>query len=279
MKEKFLRAERNTARDTKLAQIPATGTEKTAKMRTGETTKVVTWQWQKENRVFVIPQKMAEALNELPFTRDVILAVGHIYRIQGCPPDCKIRTTAREIANVLGLKWEGSLGGKIEDALTLARMLTIQNTTKKYKKSKVWYEKIEVYGFIDGWTRVKTKNGKPIPENKQPLVIQLSEEFAEAIKNSPLISVPVAAIEAARKAPARCRTAAKNILFYLASLQPLDFVTISEEKLLEVSGISSRKDKAHKSLATCLKTLEGVFVKKWEKEGDKYHISLYPQRV
>lgn len=277
--KKFLKTERNVARDTKLAQIPTEGIEKTARIRTGETKKVVEWGWEGETRVFLLPREFADILMELPFTRDVIMAVGHIYLQQGCPPDGKIKTTAREIAATLGLQWKGDLAVKIEDALTLARLLTIRNTRRKIQKGKIWYERTEIYGFLDSWTRIQVRDGRAIPANSQPIMIQLSPEFASALRNEFVIRIPLSAIQAARRAPARCRVAAKNIVFYLASLQPLECVTISASKLRGIAGITTRGDRASKTIQKCLTALQGVVVKKWEKEGDKYHIWLYPQGV
>ena len=277
---KIIFAERNTARDVKLCQSPREGVKKVSTLHTGEKIQVVSWQWPGDSRVFIVPAEILEILaTYMTLTKDVIITAGHLYREQHYPNNRMIETSYRQLAELLGLEWAGKrLINDLSNALTLARWLTIHNhpvIRKLYPNGRVREFSRDTFGFIDRVSRIEIREGRKIPRNKQPLEIVISEMYASAIKKMPAAPVPVAAIEAAHKAPQRLRTPVKNLTYYLASRVPLERVKLSILTLADVLGYKSqRKDKLRRATDNVVNILYGIVIRDYISENDIYTFVL-----
>lgn len=277
---KVLLAERNAARDAKLSRVPTQGKEKVSVFHTGETTQAITWQWPGDSRVFLVPSEILDALaRNISLAKDVIIAAGHLYREQHHPNDRVVRTSYRELAEKLGLVWAGGrLVRDLDDALLVARWLTIKNhpvIRKVYPDGRVREKADLTFGFINFYERLTVVEGKTIPHNKQPLRVCLSEPFSYTIKKLPAAPVPVAALEAAHKAPQRLRTPAKSLVYYLASRVPLQRVSLALLTLADILGYQNpRKNELRRAIENVVKVLHGVVVQDYTVEDDVYTFAL-----
>jgi len=235
---RILLAERNVARDTKLSRVPDEGRDRVGVVHTGEKVQALTWQWPGDGRVFLVPQEILDiTAKSISLTKDLIIVAGHLYREQHYPENRVVETSYRQLAELLALEWAGKrLVEDLDDALTLARWFTIRNhpvIRKLYPDGRIKEISRDTFGFIDRVSRVVMKEGREIPRNRQPLEIYLSEMYAFAVKKLPATPVPVAALEAAHKAPHRLRTPAKSLAYYLASRVPLQRVSLTLATLAE----------------------------------------------
>ncbi|WP_027716922.1 hypothetical protein [Desulfovirgula thermocuniculi] len=281
---KVLLVEKNAARDSALARVPEEGIEKTTTTHTGEKVTAVTWQWEGDKRVFLIPANILETfITAAPLARDLILIVSHMYREQGFPADRVVVTSYRKLAENLGLAWGGTTTREdLENALLVARWYTIQNhpVIRKIQGGKV-KEKGEItFGFISWWERLTMVDGRNIPRNKQPLRICLTEPYAWAIVHLPPAPVPALALEAAHKAPRRLKTPVKNLIYYLAARVPLERVSLSTNTLAEILGFqNSHRTELIRSIENVIKVLHPVMVKNYDRKDDVYEIHLTGKAV
>lgn len=271
---RVLLAERNVARDAKLAWIPEQGENKTAAVHTGEKIQAITWQWPGDNRVFLVPSEVLDALaRNVSLTKDVIIAVGHLFKKQHYPENRMFETSYRQLAELLALRWAGKrLIEDLDDALTLARWLTIRNhpvIRKLYPDGRIKELSHDTFGFIDRVSRIEIRDGHKIPRNRQPLEVCLSEMYAFVIKKLPAAPVPVAAIELAHKSPQRLRTPVKSLVYYLASRVPLKKIQLSLTTLAGILGYrNQRKDKLRRANENVLKILYPIMIRDFQNQGD-----------
>ncbi|WP_334110873.1 hypothetical protein [Thermodesulfitimonas autotrophica] len=278
-----LYAERNVARDVKLSRCPDQAVQKCGQpLHTGEIKDALRWQWpgDADDRVFLVPADLLEIVKpSLPLSRDLIIVVGHLFRIQHYPENRMIETSFRQLTELLALEWAGGKTVEaLDNALTLARWLTIKNypvIRKLYPNGQVKELSHDTVGFIDRVSRIVIRNGKEIPANKQPLEIYLSETYALAIKKLPAAPIPITALEVAHKAPRRIRTPIKNLALYLASRVPLQQVILSKEKLADILGYTNlRNDKFLPAAERVLKALHPVMVNDFTLTKEKTEIVL-----
>lgn len=281
----LLLAERNVARDPKISRIPEKGLEETGITHTGEKLPVITWRWPGDNRIFAVPKEILGVLSHnISLSRDVIIVLGHLFREQHYPKDRIIETSFHELAGKLCLEWAGGrLVSDLEDAILIARWLTIKNhpvIKKIYPDGRV-REKVNLtYGFVNYYEKVTVMEGKNLPRNKQPLRICLSELYAFAIKNLPAAPIPVAALEAAHKAPQKLRTPAKSLTYYLASRVPLEKIQLSLSTLADILGYQSqRKDKLRLACENVLKVLHPIMIRDFQSQNDIFTIVLAGKTV
>lgn len=281
----ILMAERNVARDARLGQAPKEGAQLPAAVaHTGEKVSAITWQWPGDGRVFLVPREILELMGIMPMVKDVIIAAGHMYREQHYPGSKIVKTSYRQLADLLALEWAGGrLVRDLDDALTLARWVTIKNypvIRKLYRDGRVKEFSRDTFGFIDRVSRIEIREGRRIPRNKQPLEICLSEMYAFAVKTLPAAPVPMAALEAAHRAPQRLRTPVKNLVYYLASRVPLGKVQLALPTLAEILGYQTdqRRDKLQRACENAIQVLYPVVVKNFNVNGDVYTILLAGKR-
>lgn len=262
---KLVLAERNVARDVKLGRTPGEGTQRPAFTHTGENVTAVTWQWPGDGRVFLVPTEVLGVLPQVSLTKDVIIAAGHLYREQHYPADRKIETSYRQLAETLALAWAGGRIAKdLEEALTLARWLTIQNYPVIRKLSPSGHVKElsqDTFGFIDHVSRIVIREGKKIAYNRQPVEITLSQLYTLMLKKLPASPVPLAALEAAHRAPIRLRTPAKTLVYYLASRVPLTHISLAQDTLSNILGYqNNRKLEFQRAVENVAGILNGVII-------------------
>lgn len=278
----ILLAERNTARDAKLARVPPKGYEKSGAIHTGEKEVVVAWEWPGDGRVFLVPVELLGNLRtSISLCKDVVIVVGHMYREQNYPSNRIITTSYRQLADMLALGWAG--GKTIEDldqALTLARWLTIQNypvIRQLTVNGNIKEMSRDTFGFINQISRITIREGKQIPRNRQSLEITISELYALMLRRLPAAPVPVAALEAAHKAPQRVRTPVKSMAYYLASRVPLSYVQLSLSNLAAILGYRNpRKNELRQAVENVANILRGIIIADYhpDDDGETYTFNL-----
>jgi hypothetical protein len=282
-----LRMERNFARDARVFRSISKADKNSGKLQTERIPvaqnhrhermeKVAQWRWQGDNRVFFLPLKLAKHLKEMHFVRDVLAAVTTLYLLR--PNGQKVVTTFRELCRVMGAGFNHKMRQRVMDALSVLRMYTIQDQNVPVgftKKGEVeWGAK--VFGFIDAAIAV-THSGdsggprKPLPPRKQRLEIQLSAAYTDILSlgykdKTFLCSVPVDALEAARKLPRRQVPHAKNIVYYIAGRG--GWARMKLDTLADAMGLHARWDKeATKLVENILNRLAERTVLTWRKDA------------
>lgn len=277
-----LLSERNVARDTRLAQVPVKGYEQDGVIHTGERETVVTWQWPGDGRVFLVPARILELVpRNMALARDIIAVTGHLYRQQHYPDNHTVITSYRQLAEILRLEWAGQrLVNDLDNALLIARWITIRDypvIRKLFPDGHIKEQSRHTFGFIDHFSRLEIREGRKIPRNLQPLEIGLSDMYAHAIKTLPAAPIPLTALEATHAAPRSLRVPAKNLMYYLASRVPLQYVKLSLATLTEILGYRNpRRYEVRQSVERVARVLEGVIIRDcaYDQANDVYTFIL-----
>ncbi|MGB9792576.1 MAG: hypothetical protein ACPLTR_08385 [Thermacetogeniaceae bacterium] len=284
-----LHLERNFARDTRMFRLPAkkdpaleerkTVTRKTEQ---GEE-KLVQWQWKGDQRVFVLPLEVLKKMFYSHLSRDVLAAVTTMY-LMGKHEGNKVVTSMREICQMLGLCPNQKNYERIEEVLTWLRLFTIyqQNVPMLGEDGKMYWGS-RVFGFCDyaEWVK-KDDYGNPLPARKQRVEIKLSDIYVKIItlrygkrsEKNMLCTIPVAALEAARKLPREHRVPVKNMVYYLAGRGGR--VVLSPEKIVDIAGYRPRwRNEVNQVVCNLLTSIEEAGIAKInKKENGNFEITL-----
>ena len=272
---------RDVARDRNIFRVPSEGYQKEKNIHTGEIRDVVTWRWPGDERVFLVPIDLFQVASLGGMIRDVVSATGQIYRDQHFPENRIITTSFRKIADIIGLEFNGRVADELELCLAYARSFTVYNhpvITQLNKDGTIKKRSKVTFGFVDCVARVDILNGKPVPKNRAPIEITISNLYAAALKELPPAPLPCAALEAAHKAPRKLRPAIKNMAYFLAARVPAKKVKLLVPTMLEVMGYSGRKDnrmdRCRKPIENVLSKLHSIMVENYYYTNDGYEIIL-----
>lgn len=239
----------------------------------------VQWNWSGDGRIFKVPVDILQYMPDTSMFRDVVACISQLYREQKYPPDYQIATSYRQIADNLGLSWNGGLPKEIGDLLTFAKYFTIDNMriiTELNKDGTIKNSELRAFGFIAEWGREDITNGIKIPENKAKVLINLTKTYADMIKNLVPAPVPVEALIQARTAPRRLIGTTKNMVYRLAARVPQQKITYNTDTLRNIMGISSktRSDKALKTIDRVLQILYPIMIRDFDLTKDKATVFL-----
>ncbi|AEG15202.1 hypothetical protein Desku_1622 [Desulfofundulus kuznetsovii DSM 6115] len=245
-------------------------------LHTGQTTEVVAWRWPGDDRVFLIP---AEFIEKFPggLARDVVAYIGQAYREQHYPEDLRVKIYLRQLATGIALGWGTRTKEMLDDCLAFARFFTIQNYPFSILRKDGTVKTVEkrTFGFVDDVGRVTVWDGREIPPNKQWYNIYLSRLYAEALKTMPAAPFPVAALEAAHRAPRKLITPAKNLAYYLAARVPAQKVRLLIPTIQEILGYSDTNTTyARRAIENVLNVLHPVMVSNYNFTNNGYDIEL-----
>ncbi|MBE3585366.1 MAG: hypothetical protein IMW94_04235 [Thermoanaerobacter sp.] len=277
---RVLYVSRDLARDRNMFRVPPEGYQKEANIHTGEIQDVVTWRWPGDDRVFLVPIELFQAASLGGMIRDIISATGQIYRDQHFPEDRIITTSFRKIADVIGLEFNGRVADELETCLAYARSFTVYNhpvISQLNKDGTVKKRSKVTFGFVDCVARVDILDGKPVPKNRAPIEITISNLYATALKELPPAPLPCAALEAAHKAPRKLRPAIKNIAYFLAARVPSKKIKLLIPTILEVMGYGrkdGRIDRCRKPIENVLSKLYSIMIEDYNYTNDGYEIIL-----
>lgn len=280
---KIIHADRNISRDRNIFRVPRSPAEakKSITIVDNQKTEVISWQWPGDNRVFLVPMELFRTAKLGGITRDIISYAAQLYRDQKFPQDRKITTSARGIAEGIGMSWGSIIKREIDNCLAYARFFTIQNyhlIQELAKNGTIKTSANATFGFIDLVLRPTMINGIEIPKSRQWYQITLSEVYAAAIRTIPPAPVPLAALEAAHSAAWRLQIPAKNLVYYLSSRVPDKEIRLLLPTLRDICNFtttdSERTDKARKSVENALKVLHPIMVENFTYKSDGYDIIL-----
>lgn len=271
---------RNMARDRNMFRVPSKGLKKREQvLHNGEVQDVVSWQWPGDERVFLVPTELFHVARLGGLVRDVISVSGQLFREQGFP--VHIITSYRKIAELLGLSFNGRVADEIEMCFAYARCFTVKNhpvIAQIDKTGKVKKQDIVTFGFIDYVARADIRDGKKIPKNRAPVSIVLSALYATALRELPSSPLPVAALEAAHRAPWKLVVPAKNLVYYLASRVPMREIRLLLPTIRDILGFKERSDgklaRTRHAIENTLNILYPVMIDDYQYSDDGYNITL-----
>ncbi len=277
----ILHIDRNIARDRNMFAVPLIDDPPISQgqLHNGQVVGVVAWQWPGDDRVFLVPAELFYVTRLGGLVRDVISATGQLYRDQGFP--AQVTTSYRKIAELLGLSFNGRVANEIEMCFAYARCFTVQNhpiIIQLDKTGKVRKQDKVVFGFIDYIARADIRDGKKIPKNRAPINIVLSNLYATALRELPPAPLPVAALEAAHRAPWKLATPAKNLAYYLAARVPMREIRLLLPTLRDILGFTERSDgkttRTRKAIENVMNILYSVMISDYQYADDGYNITL-----
>jgi len=277
---KIIHADRNVSRDRNIFRVPKAPAEakKTITIIDNQKKETISWQWPGDNRVFLVPVELFRSTKLGGITRDIVSYVAQLYRNQRFPENRKVSTSARGIAENIGMAWGSKIKQEIDSCLAYARFFTIQNyqlIEELTKNGTIKTKANATFGFIDMVLRRTMENGVEIPRNKQLHEITLSEVYAAAIRTIPPAPVPLAALEAAHNAPWRLQLPTKNMAYYLSSRVPDREIRLLVPTLRDIAGFNPyRTDRTRKSIESTLEILHPVMVNNFTYTNDGYNILL-----
>lgn len=270
--------QRDVARDRYMFKTPTQGySGKKANLHTGEVQEVVTWQWPGDERVFLVPAELFHVARLGGLVRDLVSAVGQLYRDQGFPAQGLVTTSYRKIAELLCLSFNGRVADEIEMCFAYARCFTIQNhpiIVQLDKTGKVKRRDKVTFGFIDYVARTDILDGKPISKNRAPVTVAISRLYAAALRELPPVPFPVTAFEAAHRAPWRIQDAVKNMAYHLAGRVPCKKIRLMLSTIQEILNRESRPDKTRKTADAIFKVLSPAMIRDFNYVDGGYDIYL-----
>jgi hypothetical protein len=212
-------------------------------------------EWQrksdKDDRYFYIPVTIIDLLPKSSnLFRDVMACISQMYVDSGYPESKIIKTSLRQIADNMGLSFNGNRAEEINNALAFAKYYRIKPQTlyKVEGKNTIKYEREFI--FIQGVDTEVEINGVPVNPKIAKKEIMLSDRYAQMLhKSLPKAPVPVAALRIANSAPRQLITPMKNFIYNLAALIPRSEPSFSLEKLRAITGYrQTRTDRLRMSL-------------------------------
>lgn len=236
----------------------------------------LSWQRKGDDRYFYIP---VTVINSLPVSsnlfRDTVACITQMYIDNNYPASNIISSSLRQIADNIGIAYNGERAQEIEDILTFARLYTVQKQPLySIDKGKVVrYD--ATFGFVDYVTKEVSVDGIPVNPKVARTQIKLNDIYTQVLKNKklPKAPVPVAALQKANQAPRRLITPTKNLIYNLSALIPKNEVAYSLLKLKGITGYrETRKDRLRKSIENVINQLYPVMISdyKYDSINDKY---------
>lgn len=282
---RILLADRNVARDRNMFRPPKIPDDKISPQsgltHTGERTNVIAWQWPGDNRIFLVPVELFAQTRLSGLVRDLVAATGQLYREQGFPADRQVSTSYRQICAMLGLAYNGRVAQEIGMGFAYARCFTIVNhpvIIEITKSGRIKKEVKTTFGFLDQVTQASIIDGRKVPVDRAPVTVVLSEMYAAALQLLPSVPVPVAALEAARRAPWRLVGPAKNLVYYLSARVPAQRVRLLLPTLLDILGLTGSGDghasRQRETVENVLEVLHPTMVLDYRYADGGYDITL-----
>lgn len=243
----------------------------------------VSWQRKGDDRYFYIPTAL---INSLPVSsnlfRDTIACVSQMYIDHNYPDNNVITSSLRQIADNMGITFNGDRAQEIDDILAFARFYTIQGQSlyKIQKGITIKYE--STFGFIEYVNKEISIDGVLINPKVARTQIKINDIYAQILKDKklPKAPVPVSALQKANQAPRRLITPTKNLIYNLSALIPKNEVEYSIIKLKEITGYKeNRKDRLRKSIENVINQLYPVMISDYQymPDSDKYIIKYAGQ--
>jgi len=238
-----------------------------------------TWRYGDDDRVFMIPVEIINALPENNnLFRDIIAYVSQAYIDAGFPLSGRIQTTLRQITDGIGIAYNGDRAKEIEDILTFAQMYRIQNQILYRTEKGKYVEYRATFGFVESMIRETRINGIDINPRYAKITIKLNDIYCQVLSGKlPMAPVPVAALRVANSGPRRLRTSTKNLIYRLAAFAPKTQIELTVGKLQEILGYkSARPDKLRTQIENILEQLRPVMIQNYYyvPEKQKYVITL-----
>jgi len=242
--------------------------------------KVFTWQRGNDQRYFSVPTNLITQLSvNNNLFRDIIACISQLYLNAKCPDTNTITTSIRGIANSIGISINGKKFKEIENILTFARYYTIHNQLLRRVEEKKIVEYSTTFSFIKSVLKETMINGKEVNPRGAKTHIKLNDIYAAILseKRLPKAPIPVAALQAANKAPRRLITPAKNLIYRLAARVPRGEVEYSLLTLKDILGFrEKRRDRLIHSIENILEIIYPVMINdfKYDSRNEKYILSL-----